>query len=131
MALRKKKTMLVLIAVMLIILAVWIAGILRVESERPPAVRSALDLAFSPDGVLYAVSAASDQIFTVDVNTGAGSLVGSIGFPFVGGFDVLIYYAGLSNISESITEAAEIDGCTGVSKFFRIDIPMKQRVGKN
>jgi raffinose/stachyose/melibiose transport system permease protein len=47
-----------------------------------------------------------------------------MGFPFIGGFDVLIYYAGLSNIPESVTEAAAIDGCTGLNKFFRIDIPM-------
>ena len=47
-----------------------------------------------------------------------------MGFPFIGGFDVLIYYAGLSNIPESVSEAAAIDGCTGFSKFFKIDIPM-------
>lgn len=47
-----------------------------------------------------------------------------MGFPFVGGFDVLIYYAGLSNIPESVSEAAAIDGCTGIRKFFLIDIPM-------
>jgi len=47
-----------------------------------------------------------------------------MGFPFVGGFDVLIYYAGLSNIPDSVSEAASLDGCTGVSKFFLIDIPM-------
>lgn len=47
-----------------------------------------------------------------------------IGFPFVGGFDVLIYYAGLSAIPESVNEAALLEGCVGVRKFFRIDIPM-------
>lgn len=47
-----------------------------------------------------------------------------IGFPFVGGFDVLIYYAGLSSIPESVNEAALLEGCVGISKFFRIDIPM-------
>lgn len=47
-----------------------------------------------------------------------------IGFPFVGGFEVLIYYAGLSSIPESVNEAAKLEGCTGLSKFFRIDIPM-------
>ncbi len=47
-----------------------------------------------------------------------------MGFPFVGGFDVLIYYAGLSAIPDSVNEAAMIDGCTGIPKFFRIDVPM-------
>lgn len=47
-----------------------------------------------------------------------------MGFPFVSGFDVLIYYAGLASIPESVTEAATIDGCTGIRKFFRIDLPL-------
>ncbi|MBT4097868.1 MAG: sugar ABC transporter permease [Gemmatimonadetes bacterium] len=50
--------------------------------------------------------------------------VAAVGFPFVGGFEVLIYYAGFSSIPESVNEAAAIDGCTGWQKFFRIDIPM-------
>jgi len=47
-----------------------------------------------------------------------------IGFPWIGGFQVLIYYAGLSNIPESVNEAALIEGCVGIKKFFLIDIPM-------
>jgi len=47
-----------------------------------------------------------------------------IGFPWIGGFEVLIYYAGLSNIPESVNEAALIEGCVGLKKFFLIDIPM-------
>ncbi len=47
-----------------------------------------------------------------------------VGFPFVSGFDVLIYYAGLSAIPDSVNEAALLEGCTGVPKFLRIDIPM-------
>jgi raffinose/stachyose/melibiose transport system permease protein len=50
--------------------------------------------------------------------------VALIGLPFVGGFEVLIYYAGLSNIPESVNEAARLEGCTGIRKFFLIDIPM-------
>lgn len=46
------------------------------------------------------------------------------GFPFAGGFEVLIYYAGLSAIPESVNEAAALEGCTGVSKFLRIDVPL-------
>lgn len=47
-----------------------------------------------------------------------------IGFPFAGGINILIYYAGLAGISESIHEAAEIDGARGIGKFLRIDVPL-------
>jgi raffinose/stachyose/melibiose transport system permease protein len=47
-----------------------------------------------------------------------------MGFPFVGGFEVLIYYAGFSAIPESVNEAAALEGCTGIGKFFRIDLPL-------
>lgn len=50
--------------------------------------------------------------------------VAMIGFPFVFGFEVLIYYAGLANIPSSVNEAAALEGCTGVKKFFLIDLPM-------
>jgi len=36
----------------------------------------------------------------------------------------LIYYAGLSSIPESVNEAALLEGCVGLKKFFLIDIPM-------
>lgn len=47
-----------------------------------------------------------------------------IGFPFVGGFEVLIYYAGFSNIPDSVNEAATLEGCTGLNRFFRIELPL-------
>lgn len=47
-----------------------------------------------------------------------------IGFPFAGGINILIYYAGLSGISESVHEAAELDGARGIAKFLRIDVPL-------
>lgn len=47
-----------------------------------------------------------------------------VGFPFVGGFEVLVYYAGLVNIPTSVHEAALLEGCVGFRKFFLIDIPM-------
>ncbi len=50
--------------------------------------------------------------------------VAFVGFPFVGGIEVLIYYAGLSGIPQSVNEAAKLEGCTGLRKFFHIDIPM-------
>lgn len=47
-----------------------------------------------------------------------------IGFPFAGGINILIYYAGLAGISDSIHEAAELDGAKGIGKFLRIDVPL-------
>jgi raffinose/stachyose/melibiose transport system permease protein len=47
-----------------------------------------------------------------------------IGFPFVSGFDVLIYYAGLSSIPQDVTEASSLEGCVGLRRFFSIDIPL-------
>jgi len=47
-----------------------------------------------------------------------------MGFPFAGGINILIYYAGLAGISESIHEAAELDGARGLMKFFKIDVPL-------
>jgi raffinose/stachyose/melibiose transport system permease protein len=50
--------------------------------------------------------------------------IACIGFPFVGGFEVLIYYAGLAAIPESVNDSARMDGATGVKKFLAIDVPM-------
>ena len=47
-----------------------------------------------------------------------------IGFPFASGINILIYYAGLTAIPESVHEAAELDGATGVRKFLLIDVPL-------
>ena len=40
------------------------------------------------------------------------------------GYTIIIYLAGLTNISEELYEAAEIDGATGLQKFLKITIPM-------
>ncbi|MBE3070741.1 MAG: sugar ABC transporter permease [Planctomycetes bacterium] len=50
--------------------------------------------------------------------------VAFIGFPFAGGINILIYYAGLANIPESVHEAAQLDGAGGLRKFFTIDVPL-------
>lgn len=46
------------------------------------------------------------------------------GFPWVGAFGVLIYLAGLQNISEDIYEAAEIDGAGAMRVFWQIELPL-------
>jgi raffinose/stachyose/melibiose transport system permease protein len=50
--------------------------------------------------------------------------VAFIGFPFAHGIQILIYYAGLANIPDSVHEAATLDGATGIRKFFTIDVPL-------
>jgi len=46
------------------------------------------------------------------------------GFPWVGTVGVLIYLAGLQNISQDVYEAAELDGCGPFTKLFRIELPL-------
>ncbi len=46
------------------------------------------------------------------------------GFPWVGTVGVLIYLAGLQNISADVYEAAEIDGLGSIGKFFSIELPL-------
>ena len=50
--------------------------------------------------------------------------IACIGFPFAGGINILIYYAGLTSIPDSVHEAAELDGATGLKKFLLIDVPL-------
>lgn len=51
------------------------------------------------------------------------SLIG-IGFPWVGGFALLIYYAGLQNIPTDVLDSARIDGARGLSRFRFVDLPL-------
>lgn len=50
--------------------------------------------------------------------------VAMIGFPFAGGINILIYYAGLNAIPESVQDAAQLDGAGGLRKFFRVEFPL-------
>jgi raffinose/stachyose/melibiose transport system permease protein len=50
--------------------------------------------------------------------------VACVGFPFCGGINILIYYAGLTSIPESVHEAAVLDGATGIRKFILVDVPL-------
>lgn len=45
-------------------------------------------------------------------------------FPWVGGTSFLIYLAGLQNISESVYDAARLDGCGAFRRVFSIDLPL-------
>ncbi len=50
--------------------------------------------------------------------------VACVGFPFAYGFNVLIYYAGLTNIPQSILEAAEVDGMSPLGRILHIHVPL-------
>ena len=47
-----------------------------------------------------------------------------LGFPWVNGTAVLIYYAGLGGISSEVLDAARVDGVIGIRRIFLIDLPL-------
>ena len=47
-----------------------------------------------------------------------------VGFPWVSGFNLLIYFAGLQNISTDVLEYSQIDGCTRLQRILRIELPL-------
>jgi ABC-type sugar transport system permease subunit len=47
-----------------------------------------------------------------------------MGFPWVSGISVLIYLAGLANISPSILESSRLEGASFVQRFLNIDLPL-------
>ncbi|MDR1566641.1 MAG: sugar ABC transporter permease [Treponema sp.] len=47
-----------------------------------------------------------------------------IGFPWMSGLNLLIYYSGLQDISGDVIEYASLDGCTGFSRILKIDLPL-------
>lgn len=58
-----------------------------------------------------------------DTNLVIPSLI-FMGFPWVGAFGVLIYLAGLGNISRDLYESAELDGAGPIRTFFSIELPL-------
>lgn len=51
----------------------------------------------------------------------------AVGFPFISGFALLVFYAGLTNISESIFDVARIEGVGPLRRFFSIEFPLLLR----
>lgn len=47
-----------------------------------------------------------------------------MGFPFVGGIAVLIFLAGLNNITQDVLDASRIDGANFLKRFIQIDAPL-------
>ncbi|MCR4439862.1 MAG: sugar ABC transporter permease [bacterium] len=55
--------------------------------------------------------------------TALGALIG-VGFPFVSGFALLVFYAGLLNIPDSLLESARLEGAGWWWRFWRIELPL-------
>jgi raffinose/stachyose/melibiose transport system permease protein len=47
-----------------------------------------------------------------------------IGFPWMAGLNLLIYYSGLQDIPTDVIEYAHLDGCTGLKRIIFIDLPL-------
>jgi len=47
-----------------------------------------------------------------------------LGFPWVGGTNVLIYLSGLMNINAEVRESSILDGCSSWRRVFQIDMPL-------
>lgn len=48
----------------------------------------------------------------------------AIGFPWVSGLAFLVFLAGIQGIPEEVTEAAQLDGASGLRRLLHIEIPM-------
>lgn len=46
-----------------------------------------------------------------------------VGFPWVAGTNFIILYSAFQGVDKSLTEAAAIDGATGIKTFFKIELP--------
>jgi raffinose/stachyose/melibiose transport system permease protein len=47
-----------------------------------------------------------------------------MGFPWMSGLNLLIYYSGLQDISGDVIEYAGLDGCIGLNRIMKIDVPL-------
>jgi raffinose/stachyose/melibiose transport system permease protein len=47
-----------------------------------------------------------------------------VGFPWAGGFNMLVFLAGLQQISSEVIDAAIVDGAGTLSRFLRIELPL-------
>lgn len=76
------------------------------------------------NGVLRALSLDGlTQTWLGDSRLALWCIVG-YGFPWVAGFNLLIYLAGLDSINEELFDAAAIDGATGLRRVLKIDVPL-------
>lgn len=48
----------------------------------------------------------------------------AVGFPWVSGIGTLVFLGGLAQISDSVFDACLMDGCTGLRRLWKVDIPL-------
>jgi len=63
------------------------------------------------------------RIWLGDEKIALGSIL-FIGFPWVSAFALLIFYGGLISIPTELFDAGQVDGASGLRRFFSIDIPL-------
>ncbi|MCY0899208.1 MAG: sugar ABC transporter permease [Firmicutes bacterium] len=84
---------------------------------------------YEPGGIVDAlfkalgIASLANVPWLADPHTALGALI-FMGFPWIGAFNLLIYYAGLQGISSEIFDATEVDGCSWWTRVRKIDIPL-------
>lgn len=63
------------------------------------------------------------QAWLADPRFALYALMG-MGFPWVGGFALMIFLSGLQSISQEIFDTATVEGASTLQRFFRIDLPL-------
>ena len=53
----------------------------------------------------------------------SGALI-FMGFPWVGAFATLVFYAGLQTIPRDILDAASVDGVSSLKRVWHIELPL-------
>lgn len=64
-----------------------------------------------------------DISWLIDQHTALAAII-FIGFPWVAGVGILIYYAGLASIDPEILDAAGVDGSRGLHRVLHVDLPL-------
>ena len=96
-----------------------------------PGMVTMLLWAFLYDGSVGAINAGLEAIglgslrraWLGEAGTALGAVAG-VGFPWCGGLALLVYLAGLANISTDLNDAAALDGATNARRVFAIDLPL-------
>jgi ABC-type sugar transport system permease subunit len=76
--------------------------------------------------VITGLHIGSTQAWLGDPKMALYCLMG-IGFPWIDGFALLVFTAGLQNIPKELLEAASIDGASGWRIFRRVELPLVMR----
>ncbi|MHB1295349.1 MAG: outer membrane protein assembly factor BamB family protein [Anaerolineae bacterium] len=63
------------------------------------------------------------RVWYGDPSTALASII-FVGFPWVGAFPLLIFYGGLISIASEVFDAAQVDGATGLKRFWYVDLPL-------